>query len=165
MSYRIGEKGVAAYLVALFLVTYLVMPPDACAVEVGCFCTFIFVSTLFMTGVACTLFGKYQLGRKIWKLSLKRTIGITALEVILLVAVLFLLQVQYYLRMLAYLPLAFLLNYSLTSRHADDPAADTMKKRATMAALSSVILPITVQIIAWVSITLSEWISFKEVRI
>jgi len=154
------------FLVAMMSATYLALPPDACAVEVGCFCTFIFVSLMFVIGIGFTLIGKYQLARKLWKLSLKRTIVITALEVILLVAVLFVLQTKYYLRVLAYLPLGFTLNYLLTTSSVQhDSGSETPRKRIAMAALSSAILPLAVQFMAWVSIVLSEMITFKEVRV
>lgn len=156
----------SALLVVLIAASYLALPPDVSAIEVGCFCTFMFVSLMFIIGIGFTLFGKYKLGLKIWKLSLKRTVVITLLEVILLVAVLFILQTKFYLRVLAYLPLAFFLNFVMTvpgSHH--DEETGTSKNRAVMAALSCAILPIAVQFMAWVSTVLSALITFKEVRV
>jgi hypothetical protein len=144
----------------------LAFPPSAYAIEVGCFCTFIFVSIMFLIGVGVTLSAKYLLSKKVWKLSLKRTSVITFLEVVLLVAVLFILQTKYYIRVLVYLPLAFLMNYAMTTaKDAVPQEQKTSSKRAVMAGLSCLVLPIAVQIMAWVATVLSELITFKEVRI
>jgi len=145
---------------------FLAYPPSASAVEVGCFCTFVFVSTMFIIGIAVTLAIKYVLSKKIWRLSMKRTVLITFIEVILLIAILILLQMQFYLRVLAYLPIAMLLNYALTS--AKEPVLQEhkgLKKRAAMAIISSLVLPIAVQLMAWMTTRLSELITFKEVRV
>jgi hypothetical protein len=155
-----------SFVVTGMIAVLLAYPPSASAVEVGCFCTFIFVSTMFMIGIAATLVVKYILSKKIWQLSMKRTALITFIEVILLIAILVLLQTKYYLRVLAYLPLAMLLNYGLNT--AKEPVLQeqkTSKKRATMAILSSLVLPIAVQLMAWLATTLSELITFKEVRV
>jgi Ca2+/Na+ antiporter len=144
----------------------LAFPPSAYAVEVGCFCTFVFVSIMFVIGVVATLSAKYLLSKKVWKLSLKRTSLITFIEVVLLIAILFLLQMQYYIRVLVYLPLAFLLNYALTAAEDAVPQEQkTSARRATMAGLSCLVLPIAVQIMGWLATVLSELITFKEVRV
>lgn len=144
----------------------LAFPPSAYAIEVGCFCTFIFVSIMFLIGVTATLSAKYLLSRKVWKLSLKRTSVITFLEVVLLIAVLFILQTKYYIRVLVYLPVAFLMNYALTTaKDAVPQEQKTTSKRAVMAGLSCLVLPIAVQIMAWLATVLSELITFKEVRV
>jgi hypothetical protein len=155
-----------SFFVAGLIAGLLTYPPSASAVEVGCFCTFIFVSTMFMISIGATLAVKYILSKKIWQLSMKRTALITFIEVILLIAILVVLQTKYYLRVLAYLPIAMLLNYALTT--AKEPVLQeqkTKKKRATMAIFSSLVLPITVQLVAWLATILSELITFKEVRI
>ena len=144
----------------------LAYPASARAVEVGCFCTFVFVSTMFVIGISVTLVVKYILSKKIWQLSMKRTALITFIEVILLIAILVLLQTQYYLRVLAYMPLGILVNYALTT--AKEPVLQeqkTTKKRATMALISSLVLPIAVQLMAWLATYLSQLITFKEVRV
>jgi len=97
---------------------------------------------------------------------MKRTALITFIEVILLIAILVLLQTQYYLRVLAYMPLGILVNYALTT--AKEPVLQeqkTTKKRATMALFSSLVLPIAVQLMAWLATYLSQLITFKEVRV
>jgi hypothetical protein len=144
----------------------LAFPPSAYAVEVGCFCTFVFVSIMFLIGVGVTLSAKYLLSNRVWKLSLKRTSLITFFEVVLLVAILFILQMQYYIRVLVYLPLAFMLNYALTTaKDAVPQEQKTSSKRAVMAGLSCLVLPIAVQIMAWLATVLSELITFKEIRV
>ena len=154
------------FFAVLIIATYCAVPPDVYAVEVGCFCTFIFASLMFVIGIGFTLLGKYQLGKKIWKLSLKRTVVITGFEVILLILVLIVLQTRFYLRVLTYLPFAFLLNYALSTQGPQNIAATNVKKkRLVMSALSSAFLPIAVQFMAWISMILSELITFKEVRV
>ena len=141
-------------------------PPSAYAVEAGCFCTFVFVSTMFMIGIAVTLIVKYALSTKMWKLSMKRTSLITFLEVILMMSVLIILQTGIYFRLLAYIPIAFLLNYDLIA--AKTPVIQetrTSKKRLTMAMLSCLVLPIAVQIMGWLGMVLSNMITFKELRV
>ena len=141
-------------------------PPSAYAVEAGCFCTFVFVSTMFMIGIAVTLIVKYVLSTKMWKLSMKRTSLITFLEVILMMSVLIILQTRFYFRLLAYIPMAFLLNYALIA--AKTPViqeTQTSKKRVTMAMLSCLVLPIAVQIMGWLGMVLSNMITFKELRV
>jgi hypothetical protein len=121
---------------------------------------------MFVIGVVATLSAKYLLSKKVWKLSLKRTSLITFIEVVLLIAILFLLQMQYYIRVLVYLPLAFLLNYALTAAEDAVPQEQkTSARRATMAGLSCLVLPIAVQIMGWLATVLSELITFKEVRV
>ncbi len=140
-------------------------PQSAYAVEAGCFCTFIFVSTMFMIGIVATLIVKYVLSKKVWKISMMRTSVITFLEVILMMSVLFILQTRFYFRLLAYMPMAFLLNYALIA--AKTPVLQetrTSKKRATMAVLSCLVLPIAVQIMGWLGMVLSTMITFKELR-
>jgi hypothetical protein len=161
-----GREYTLTFFMMVLTAALLAFPPSACAVEVGCFCTFVFVSAMFVTGVGLTLFVKYALSKKLWRLSLKRTFFITFLEVVLLVVILIILQTKYYLRVLAYLPLAFLLNYALTTASGpplqEQPAS---KKRVTMAALSSLVLPAAVQIMAWFATFLSNMITFTEVRV
>ncbi len=142
----------------------LAYPSSAWAVEVGCFCTFVFVSTMFVIGVGVTLVIKYVLSKKIWQLSMKRTVLITFIEVVLLISILVILQTKFYLRVLAYLPLAFLLNFAMT-KSKNSLEHQTSKKRVTLAALSCLVLPIAVQIMAWLAMRLSDLITFKEVRV
>lgn len=156
--------------VALFMLCLVAalaaFPPSAYAVEAGCFCTFVFVSTMFMIGIAVTLIVKYVLSTKMWTLSMKRTTLITFLEVILMMSVLIILQTRFYFRVLAYLPMAFLLNYALIA--AKTPAIQetrTSKKRVAMAMLSCLVLPLAVQIMGWLGMVLSNMITFKELRV
>lgn len=161
-----GRKHTLSFFMMVLMAGPLAFPPSACAIEVGCFCTFVFVSAMFMSGVGVTLLVKYALSKKFWRLSLKRTSFITFLEVVLLVAILIILQTKYYLRVLAYLPLAFLLNYAMTT--ARGPALQEQqapKKRVAMAALSCLVLPVAVQIMAWLATVLSNMITFTEVRV
>jgi hypothetical protein len=162
------EHTLSFFMIVLMAVP-LAFPPSACAIEVGCFCTFVFVSAMFMSGVGVTLLVKYALSKKLWRLSLKRTSFITFLEVVLLVAILIILQTKYYLRVLAYLPLAFLLNYAMTTAKGpvlqERQEQQTPKKRVAMAALSCLVLPVAVQIMAWLATVLSNMITFTEVRV
>jgi hypothetical protein len=161
-----GREHTLSFFMVVFMAGLLTFPPSACAIEVGCFCTFVFVSTMFVTGVCVTLLVKYALSKKLWRLSLKRTSFITFLEVVLLVAILVILQTKFYLRVLAYLPLAFLLNYAMTTARGPAlPEQQTSKKRAAMAALSCLVLPVAVQIMAWLAMVLSDMITFTEVRV
>jgi hypothetical protein len=161
---RQGQR--VSVFIAVLIAGLVAYPPSASAVEVGCFCTFVFVSTMFVIGIGATLAVKYILSKKIWQLSMKRTSLITFIEVILLVAVLFLLQTKFFLRVLAYLPLAFLLNYALTTaKGSDRPEQQPSRKRATMAAFSCLVLPIAVQVMAWLATVLSNLITFTEVRV
>lgn len=163
---RLSKGESVSFFIAVLLAGFLAFPPPARAVEVGCFCTFVFVSTMFVIGIGVTLVVKNLLSAKIWKLTWPRTSLITFLEVILLVAVLIILQTQFYLRVLAYLPLAFLLNYALTTARGPAPQEQrTAGKRAAMAALSCLVLPVAVQIMGWLATVLSNMITFKEVRV
>jgi hypothetical protein len=163
---RLSKRESVSFFLVFLAGWALAFPPSAWAIEVGCFCTFVFVSTMFMIGIGLTLVGKNLLSKKIWKLSWQRTSLITFLEVTLLVAVLVVLQTQYYLRVLAYLPLAFLLNYAMTTeKDAALQGPQASKKRAAMAALSSLVLPIAVQVMGWLATVLSNMITFKEVRV
>jgi hypothetical protein len=161
-----GRGHTLSFFMMVLMAGPLAFPPSAYAIEVGCFCTFIFVSAMFLSGVGVTLFVKYALSKKLWRLSFKRTSFITFLEVVLLVAILIILQTQFYLRVLAYLPIAFFLNYAMTT--ARGPALleqQTPKKRAAMAALSCMVLPVAVQIMAWLAMFLSNMLTFTEVRV
>lgn len=161
-----GREHMLSFFMMVLLAVSLAFPPSASAIEVGCFCTFVFVSAMFLSGVGVTLLVKYALSKKLWSLSLRRTSFITFLEVVLLVAVLIILQTKFYLRVLTYLPLAFLLNYAMTT--AREPVLQGQqapKKRAAMAALSCLVLPVAVQIMAWLATILSNMITFTEVRV
>ncbi len=161
-----GREHTLSFFMMVLIAVSLVFPPSASAIEVGCFCTFVFVSAMFLIGVGVTLLVKYVLSKKLWRLSFRRTSFITFLEVVLLVAILILLQTKFYLRVLAYLPLAFLLNYAMTA--ARGPALQEQqapKRRAAMAALSCLVLPVAVQIMAWLATVLSNMITFTEVRV
>jgi uncharacterized membrane protein len=161
-----GREYTLTFFTMVLTAALLAFPPSASAVEVGCFCTFVFVSAMFVTGIGLTLLIKYALSKKLWKLSLKRTFFITFLEVVLLVVILIILQTKYYFRVLAYLPLAFLLNYAMTTASGPAfPAQPAPRKRVTMAALSSLILPAAVQMMAWFATFLSNMITFTEVRV
>ncbi len=161
-------RGQALSLIGMAMLAagFLIFPSPAYAVEVGCFCTFVFVSTMFTIGIGSTLVVKFILSKKIWSLSFKRTTVITGIEVVLLLSVLFALQTKFYIRVLVYLPLSFLLNYALTT--ASSPVLQeqrTPKKRAVMAALSCIVLPLAVQIMAVLATFLSNMITFKEVSV
>ncbi len=163
---RLKQGHMVSFFIMSLMAGLLVFPPSACAVEVGCFCTFVFVSIMFAVGVGATLAVKYMLSEKIWKLSLKRTLLITFIEVVLLSAVLIILQTKFYLRVFAYLPLAFLLNYAMTTVKGQLlPKQQTSRKRATMAVLSCLVLPVAVQIMGWLAMVLSNMITFTEVRV
>ncbi len=160
-------KGQAILGIVLGLLAGLALfPQPAYALEAGCFCTFIFVSIMFSIGVAGTLIVKHLISKKIWKLSWARTSVITILEVVLMLAVLIVLQTKFYFRLLAYMPMAFLLNYALiAAKGTMTHEPRTAKKRATMAMLSSLVLPIAVQVIGWLAMVLSNMITFKELRV
>jgi hypothetical protein len=161
-----GREHTLSFFMMLLTVWPLAFPPSACAIEVGCFCTFVFVSAMFLSGVGVTLLVKYALSKKLWRLSFMRTSFITFLEVVLLVVILIILQTKFYLRVLAYLPLAFLLNYVMTTaREPVLPEQQAPKKRAAMAALSCLVLPAAVQVVAWIATVLSNAITFTEVRV
>ncbi len=154
------------HIVVFVMAALALFPKPAYAVEAGCFCTFVFVSTMFIIGIAATLTVKHLLSRKMWKLSLMRTSVITFFEVILMFVVLIVLQTKFYVRLLAYIPLAFLLNYAMIAAKgamAQDPG--TSKKRAAVAILSSLVLPVAVQIVGWLAMVLSNMITFKELRV
>ena len=160
-----GEDSVSFFLMVL-IAGLLAFPPSACAIEIGCFCTFVFVSTMFLICIGATLVVKYALSKQLWNLSFKRTSLITFLEVLLMLAILIILQTKFYLRVLAYLPLAFLLNYAMAAaRRPILRGQPATKKRTTMAALSCLVLPVAVQIMAWLATVLSNMITFREVRV
>ncbi len=156
------KEHIAVFIIMTWLALF---PQPAYAVEAGCFCTFIFVSIMFMIGVSATLVVKHLLSKKIWKLSLMRTSVITFFEVVLMLAVLIVLQTRFYFRLLAYMPMAFLLNYAMIAAKGAIVESQTPKRRAAMAVLSSLVLPIAVQIIGWLAMVLSNMITFKELRV
>ena len=161
------KKGLSvSWYTAWLIAVLLAFPASAHAVEVGCFCTFVFASTMFVIGIGLTLFAKYRLSNRIGTLTLKRTSVITVIEVVLFFAVLFLFQKEYYIRVLVYLPFAYLLNYALsTSAGAAPGEHHTPRKRVAMAGFSCLVLPIAVQIMAWLATVLSQFITVKEVRV
>jgi hypothetical protein len=157
------RKGIA---VVFIMAGFALFPQPAYAVEAGCFCTFIFVSIMFIIGIAATFIVKYLLSRKIWQLSLARTSVITFIEVVLMMVVLMVLQTKFYFRLLAYIPMAFLLNYAMiAAKGTMVQESRTPKKRAVMAMLSSLVLPVAVQVIGWLAMVLSNMITFKELRV
>ncbi len=161
-----GERNTAVTMMLGLAAGFAWFPQSAYAVEAGCFCTFIFVSIMFVIGIAATLIAKHLLSKKIWKLSLMRTSVITFFEVILMMVVIIVLQTKFYFRLLAYIPMAFLLNYAMiAAKGSMVQESRTPKKRAAMAMLSSLVLPVAVQIIGWLAMFLSNMITFKELRV
>ncbi len=158
--------GTLSFISALLAVWFLLFPPPAYALEAGCFCTFVFLSAMVVLGMGLTVVSKSLIAKKFWKLSWGRIAATTLLEVILLLAVLLLIQAQFYLRLLFYLPFAYLLNYlMIASKDAVLLARQTPKRRAAMAALTALVLPVAVQIIGFLATYLSSLITFKEVRV
>ncbi len=163
---RLWKGRTVSFFMMSLMAGLLAFPPSAYAIEVGCFCTFVFVSAMFVVGIGVTLVVKYTLSKKIWELSLKRTLLITFIEVVLLTGVLIILQTKFYLRVLAYLPLAFLLNYAMIKAGGlVQQERQASKKRAAMAVLSCLVLPVAVQIMGWLATVLSNMITFTEVRV
>ncbi len=155
----------ALSFITVLVAGILVFPLPAYAVEVGCFCTFIFVSTMVSIGIGMTLIVKFIMSKKIWKLSFKWMSFITGIEVVLMFAVLIAFQTKFYIRVLIYLPLAFLLNYAMIAAGNRALKEQTATKRAAHAALSCVVLPLAVQIVVVLFTYLSNMITFKEVSL
>ena len=62
--------------------------------------------------------------------------------------------------------MAFLLNYAMiAAKGTMVEESRTSKKRAVMAMLSSLVLPVALQIIGWLAMVLSNMITFKELRV
>ncbi len=151
---------------ALLAIWSLAFPLPAYAIEVGCFCTFIFISSIVLLSMGVTLIAKNFIAKRFWKLSWKRISLITLLELIVLFAVLVLVQQVFYVRLLVYLPVAFLLNFALvSSTEAVQQGLQTPRKRLTMAAFSSFILPVMIVVAGMLTVYLSSYIAFKEMRV
>jgi len=145
---------------------FLLFPPSAEAVEVGCFCTFVLFSFMVMVGVGLTVISKRVILNRLWPVSWKRIVLVTAIEIVLLLCVLIVFQTAFSNRLLVYLPLAFLLNYALgAGPHPAQALERSRGKRLTLAALLSIVLPAAVLVTVWVWLHLSNLVTFKEVRI
>lgn len=144
----------------------LAFPPQAYALEVGCFCTFVFISTMLMLSLGVTLVSKNLITQRFWKLSWKRISLITVMELIVLFAILLLIQRVFYVRLLVYLPVAFLLNFAMiSSADAIQQGLQTQRKRLTLAAISALILPVMISVVGSLTAYLSSYITFKEMRV
>lgn len=151
---------------AVLAVLFLSFPPQAYALEVGCFCTFVFISAMLMLSLGVTLVSKGLIAERFWKLSWKRISLITVMELIVLFAILILIQKVYYVRLLVYLPFAFLLNFAMiSSADALQQGLQTQRKRLTLAAISALILPIVISVVGSLTAYLSSYITFKEMRV
>ncbi len=153
------------FIVAGLTALILAFPQPVYAVEVGCFCTFVFVSTMCAIGIGTTLIVKFILSKKMGKLSFKWTSLITGIEVILMFVILIVVQTQFYIRVLVYLPLSFLLNYSMMAAGDRALKEKPATKRATFAALNCSVLPLVVQIVVVLFTFLLNKISFKELSV
>ncbi len=161
-----GREGVFWFLPAAWASAALLVPRISYAAEVGCFCTFVFVSIMFVIGVGIAVFFKYLLSRALWRLSWKRITASTVLEVFLLAAVFFIVQAQFFLSVLVYFPFAIALNMMLLK--GGDQAvkeAGAPMKRLAMSVLCSSALPVAVQAAGALSKIVSGMISFTEVHV
>jgi len=109
------------------------VPPQAYALEVGCFCTFVFISSMLMLSLGVTLVSKSLITKRFWRLSWKRVSLITVLELIVLFAILLLIQKVFYVRLLIYLAVAFLLNFAMiSSTDAIQQGLQTRRRRSPL---------------------------------
>lgn len=151
---------------SILAIWFLAFPPQAYAIEVGCFCTFVFISSMLMLSLGVTLVSKRLISKRFWKLSWTRISLITVLELLVLFAILFLIQKVYYVRLLVYLPFAFLLNFAMiSSADAMQQGLQTQRKRLTLAAVSALVLPIMISVAGSLTAYLSSYITFKEMRV
>jgi len=151
---------------AILAVVSLAFPPQAYALEVGCFCTFVFISSMLMLSLGVTLVSKSLITKRFWRLSWKRVSLITVLELIVLFAILLLIQKVFYVRLLIYLPFAFLLNFAMiSSTDAIQQGLQTRRRRVTLAAISALILPVMISVVGSLTAYLSSYITFKEMRV
>lgn len=144
----------------------LLFPRPLYAAEVGCFCTFVFISLMFAVCTGLTVLFKFLLSRAFLPVSWTRIILITFTELLIIILVFVVIQAGYLGSLLIYFPLAAGVNMLALKgsvRHAPAPVK-TAKKLAHYA-LSALSLPVAIQLSGALFKLISGAITFTELRV
>lgn len=164
----IEDRSCDRVVVASLIVPAVLVPGQACAAQVGCFVTAMFLGIMFLVGLGITAFAKHLLAKYVWKVPKTpwlRFFGITWLELLLGILVFALVRTSFWLTVLIYLPLAVLLNRALLARLRDASAASTpFLQRYGIFLLLPFSLPLSIQAagVLWSSIT--NLITFSDLN-
>src|SRR5574337_1387012 len=114
MNSRLRIEGNSGFFPFLLMpVLAVLFPRSARATEVGCFCTALFLGSLFLIGLSIAITIKYALARFLWKVPRMpwvRMISLTVLELVLIIMVFALIHTNIFLTILIYLPFAVFVN-------------------------------------------------------
>ncbi len=144
-------------------------PAEAFAAQVGCFITAILLAMMFLVGIGITQIVKHLLAKYVWRVPRTpwlRMFGITWLELLIGIAVFALVRTSFWITVLAYLPIAALLNRALLAKfqRAGDGPVPFLQRYAIFLFLP-VSLPLSIQIAGVIWHTLTSMITFTDLRV
>ncbi len=142
-------------------------PAQAFAAQVGCFITAVLLGMMFLVGIGITSLVKHLLARYVWKVPRTpwlRLFGLTWLELMLGISVFATIRTSFWLTVIIYLPFAALLNLWLlggVSRAGETPV---LRRRLVML-LFPASLPLSIQIAGLIWSTLTNMITFTDLKV
>lgn len=153
------------------IIAAVLAPAEAFAAHVGCFITAILLGLMFMVGIGITSVVKHLLARYVWKVPRTpwlRMFGLTWLELLLGIAVFAVVRTSFWVTVLLYLPFAALLNRALLAkfgRTGDGAAPSPLLQRYGIFLLLPASLPLSIQVAGVIWSTLTNMITFTDLRV
>jgi hypothetical protein len=152
---------------AAIITAAVLAPAEAMAAQVGCFVTAVLLGMMFLVGIGITLLVKHLLARYVWKVPRTpwlRLFGITWLELILGISFFAAIRTSFWLTVVIYLPFAALLNgWLLSGVRALHEAS--FARRYSVFLLFPLSLPLSIQVSGLIWSTLTNMITFSDLRV
>lgn len=170
MNSRLRIDGNSAKIFSLLPASVLTVlfPRSARAAEVGCFCTALFLGTMFLIGLCLTISMKYALSRFLWKvpkMPWMRMISLTGLELVLIILVFALIHTNALFTVFIYLPFAVLVNMAVLAAVSQAfPVRAAAPKKYFVFFLLSLALPASIRIAGALGTAITNLITFTDLR-
>jgi len=162
------ERACDRVVAASLIVPVALIPGQACAAQVGCFVTAIFLGIMFLVGLGLTAVVKHFIAKYVWKVPKTpwlRLFGITWLELLVGILVFALVRTSFWLTVAIYLPFAALVNRALLARFLDASAAATpFLRRYAIFLILPAALPLSLQFAGALWSAITSLITFSDLR-
>jgi len=158
--------GSRVHLAAAVVISALLFPRISYAAEVGCFCTFIFISLMFVVCLGLTITMKLLLSKKLLPFSWIRIVGLSFAELFLIILIFIVIQAGYVGSLALYFPLALGLNLIMVkSAERALPQPLTASRKIALAGLFALALPVSLQVSGLLFNMISGLMTFSELRV
>ena len=162
------DKTCDRVVTASLVIPAVFIPTQACAAQVGCFVTAIFLGIMFLVGLGLTAITKHLLAKYVWKVPKTpwlRMFGITWLELLVGILVFALVRTSFWLTVAIYLPFGSLVNRALLARFRDVSAASTpFLQRYAIFLLLPAALPLSLQFAGALWSAITSLITFSDLH-